>query len=157
MNKEQLLQRIQEICYNTEDAITLDDWTSLCYEELRAVVTLLDNGGAAMITDATPSNGRGHCFLLGRLAEYLQQNPSATNPITRRPVTQRQRDLVQAAYRRIVPRVGVNFGPGTILRINGKRRTTDSGSLSMKTTRSFGRDVISVNINYEVYDDSDSF
>jgi hypothetical protein len=160
MNKEQLLQRIQEICYNTEDAITLDDWASLTYQQLRAVVTLLDNGGAAMITDATPSNGRGHCFILKNLATYLQRNPSATNPITRRPVTQTQRDLVQAAYRRLVPRrqsaasIGaasgrfVNFGPGTILQINGVRRTTDTGSLVITTTRSFGRDVIVVNINY---------
>jgi hypothetical protein len=114
--------------------------------------------------DATPSNGRGHCFLLKHLAEYLQRNPSATNPITRRPVTQRQRDLVQAAYRRMVRRVPqgtrrqsaastggggvqfVNFGPGTILRINGVRRTTDTGSLVITTTRSFGRDVIVVSI-----------
>ena len=102
MNREELLQRIREICYNSdEDIFRLDEWSSLNVQELRTVVGILDNGGAAMIFDNIPPRVRGHCYLLRHLVRHLQMNPSANNPHTGRPITPRQREIIENAYFRI--------------------------------------------------------
>jgi hypothetical protein len=102
MNKQELLQRIGEICYNAEDTFSLDEWSSVTVAQLRTVVALLDDGGAREIVgNASPRQIRGHCFLLEGLMTYLG-DPRATNPHTRRPITERQRDLVRNAYMRVL-------------------------------------------------------
>lgn len=102
MDRASLLQRIHEICFNDQDSITLDDWSSLTVPELRTVIALIDDGGAEEIMNASPSPRtrarRGNCFLLEGLARWVRSNP--TNPRTRRPITARQRDVIENAYRR---------------------------------------------------------
>jgi len=104
MNRAQLLKRIRDICYNDDqDIISLDSWDSLTVPQLRTVVSLIDDGGAEMIsarssTSRTRSQ-KGSCFMLKSLVEWIQVNP--TNPRTRRSITPRQREIIEDAYRRM--------------------------------------------------------
>lgn len=102
MNRDQLLERIREICYNEDDIFTLDEWSSMTVPELRTVVALLDDGGAEVIANASSSprtrSHRGACFLIDGLMRWIRSNP--TNPRTRRPITPRQREIIENAYRR---------------------------------------------------------
>lgn len=175
MNKEQLLNRIREMCINTEDIFTMDDWSTLTYQELRTVVTLLDNGGVAMITELTPSSQKSQCFLLEQLARYVRLNPSRFSQTQRRNIKTAYRRNRSALRSALIPESEVppnhpppppplpvstsstgggggrvmRFGPGTVLQINGVRRTTaGSGTLSITTTRSGGRDRSVIIINY---------
>ncbi len=102
MNRDQLLQRMREICYNDdEDVITMAEWESLTVDELRTVVALLDDGGAELIANATTSRRtrRGSCYLLRGLWQWISER--GTNPRTRQPITSRQRAVVARAYRRL--------------------------------------------------------
>jgi hypothetical protein len=96
--------RIRQICYNDqEDIFTLDEWESLTVPELRTVVALMDDGGAELISNSSNATSprrtrRGTCFLLEGLVRWIRQN--ATNPRTRRPITPRQRQIIENAYRR---------------------------------------------------------
>jgi hypothetical protein len=102
MNRDELLERISEICYNSEDVFTFDEWSSMTVEQLRTVVALLANGGAEQIIDKQAiyrGEKLGHCYLLEGLVLYAQ-NPNAVNPHTNRLLTQRQRRLIEDADRR---------------------------------------------------------
>lgn len=102
MNRDELLTRIRDTCFNDEDIFSLDEWSSLTLPELRTVVALLEDGGAEIIANAAPrtrASTRGSCFLLEGLARWVRSNP--TNPRTREPLTDRQRALIASAYRRL--------------------------------------------------------
>ena len=103
-----MLERIRDICYNDdEDTFTLSQWESLSVPELRTVVALIDDGGADIISASLASpntrSRKGNCFLLVSLVRWIRENP--TNPRTRRPITPRQREIIEAAYKRLVKRV----------------------------------------------------
>lgn len=103
-SRQQLLQRIEAICSNPSDPVTLDTWEELTLEELRTVVALLSRGGVRVIMEYAPRGRRNptsHCYLLEGLVEHLRRNPNATNPLTRRPVTQQERQTIYEAYSRI--------------------------------------------------------
>lgn len=105
-NRQSLLKRILAICYNSGDIFTLDEWSALTIEQLRTVVALLDDGGAdEIIKKRHRSQTRGHCYLLEELVRYLREHPHATNPHTRRPITARQREIIQHAYQRATGRM----------------------------------------------------
>ena len=116
LNREQLLQKINDICIDPIDAISLDDWNSLSLDQLRTVVALLTDGDftAMYIPYARrrTRSRRGHCFLIEGLVQHLLRNPNMTNPMTGRPITERQRRLVNSAYHRITGRQSMLPAPG---------------------------------------------
>jgi hypothetical protein len=109
MNRAEILARLRTICYNDADPMTLDGWQTdaaaqaLTTEQLRTILTILDDGGAEFVSDMVGNDTRGHCFMLDALARYLRLNPTARNPLTGRIITPRQRRDIFDAYARVYP------------------------------------------------------
>jgi hypothetical protein len=108
-SRQELLDRLRDLCYNAEDPITLDAWEEMNVNQLRTIVALLDNEGVHFFreTQQPPTQGlRGHCFLMESIITYIntpRQGPLGTilppvHPVTRRVITPRQQQLIRDAY-----------------------------------------------------------
>lgn len=107
-SRPELLQRIAEVCYNSEEPFDHEEWDSVeedgqpkySDDDLRSVVALTNE---ELFTLFQPIQGKGHCYLLKRLYDYIRIRAITVNPLTLQPLTQMQRTTIINAMRAFFP------------------------------------------------------
>ena len=108
LTRKQLLLIIEKICFNGDmDPTSFVDWNEMSLEQLRTVVTLLDNEMLDLleawkrrpadvpVEQMTPY---APCNLLERLYEWTRTSPNGREVYTQREITDNQRTQIAAAY-----------------------------------------------------------
>ena len=51
MNRFEILERLQELCYHPEDVFDNEEWSSMTLEQLRTIAAIFEDGGIEFIND----------------------------------------------------------------------------------------------------------
>lgn len=93
--RQKLLERLEKLCYNSEDVLTLEMWKDMPTKQLRSVVDILTNAEVEMVTSMKEGDQqKGHCFLIENLIDIISRNHS--NP--KHPITRGKLDLFRIIW-----------------------------------------------------------
>lgn len=98
-SKEELLDRIQNVCINNDmDAIRHEEWENLPLVVLRFVVPLLSDGSfLKTLRSWKEGESKPYCFVVDDLYQWSMR-PNAVHPMTRRPLTHQQKQHIKEVY-----------------------------------------------------------
>lgn len=112
--RAELLEKIAEVCFNHEEPNDHDEWDRrdangqpiYSDDDLRTVVVLTNQEEFFTLLQyprITRNRGKGHCFLLERLYDFIRIRAITNNPVTGIPLTESQKARIINAMKTFFP------------------------------------------------------